>query len=78
MAWLRVRPPVAPRSLVVGEQGLPGDPPETELDAERKGLPDIVIRDNEYWCLLVENKVQARLTEDQLRRHERTLRQQGC
>lgn len=77
LAWLRVTSPVAARSLVIGEQTLPGDPPETEQDADRKGLPDIVIHDNESWCLLIESKVQARLTEDQLRRHERTLRRRG-
>lgn len=77
LAWLRVTPPVAAPSLVIGEQTLPGNPPETEQDADRKGLPDIVIHEGESWCLLVESKVEARLTEDQLRRHERTLRRRG-
>lgn len=76
LRWIGVRPPSRVR-LVIIEQGLPGDPPDTEAEAERQGLPDIVIHDNAEWCLLVESKVQAALTEDQLRRHERTLRRRG-
>ena len=40
-------------------------------------MPDIVIHDDAVWCLLIESKVQATLTEDQLTRHERTLRRRG-
>ncbi len=74
---VRVKPPMPARSLRLIEQSLPGDAPESETDAERNGLPDIVIHDDDRWCLLVESKVQAALTEDQLRRHERTLRRRG-
>lgn len=77
VAWLGVEPPVRATKLLVAEQSLPGDPPEAEEQAERKGLPDIVIHDGAAWCLLIESKVQAALTDDQLRRHERTLRRRG-
>jgi hypothetical protein len=61
--------------LIVVEQSLPGDPLNTkEEEAERKGLPDIVIHDGESWCIPIESKIQAKLTEDQLQRHEATLR----
>lgn len=72
-----VKPSVRAWQLAITEQGLPGEAPETEEEAERKGLPDIVIHDGAAWCLLIESKIQARLTDDQLTRHERTLRRRG-
>lgn len=72
LAWAGVQSPARVRDLLIVEQSLPGDPPESELEAERIGLPDIVVHDDDGWCLLVESKVQAPLTEDQLRRHERS------
>jgi hypothetical protein len=76
LAWLGVKPPTLASKLTLVEQSLPGDPPESE-EAERNGLPDIIIHDGATWCLLIESKVQAPLTHDQLRRHERTLRRRG-
>ena len=82
LKYLRVTPPVRPPKLSIVEQSLPLDPPTltttaAEEEAERNGLPDIVIHDNEAWCLLIESKVKARLTHDQLARHARTLRRRG-
>lgn len=77
LAWVGVKPPARARGLMIAEQSLPGDAPETEEEAERKGLPDIVVHDGMTWCLLIESKVQAALTEDQLIRHGRTLRRRG-
>ena len=65
MRWIGVAPPVAATRLLIVEQSLPGDRPESEEEADRRGLPDIVIHDGEEWCLLIESKVQATLTEDQ-------------
>lgn len=77
LRWIGVTTPVHPSALALAEQTLPGDPPHTEEEAQRRGLPDIVIHDGATWCLLIESKVQATLTEDQLSRHERTLRRRG-
>ena len=77
VAWIGVKPPTRETKLLITEQSLPGDPPESEEQAERKGLPDIIIHDGDAWCLLIESKVQAPLTDDQLARHERTLRRRG-
>jgi hypothetical protein len=77
LRWIDVKPPVQAKHLLLVEQSLPGDAPERELDAERRGLPDIVVHDDDSWCLLVESKVQASLMEDQLRRQQRTLRRRG-
>jgi hypothetical protein len=77
LTWIGVQPRVSAADLLITEQGLPGDPPEVEEEAERKGLPDIVIHDGDTWCLLIESKIQARLSDNQLTRHERTLRRRG-
>lgn len=77
LAWVGVKPPARAQRFMIAEQSLPGDAPETEEETEPKGLPDIVIHDDEAWCLLIESKVQAALTDDQLARHERTLRRRG-
>ena len=74
---LDAAPPVAPASLHVVEQGLPGELTVSEEESERRGLPDIVIHDGDAWCVLVESKVQSGLTTDQLNRHERTMRKRG-
>lgn len=63
--------------LVIDEQSLPGETPISEDEAERRSLPDIVIHDNEAWSVLIESKVQAGLTADQLDRHLKTLRKRG-
>lgn len=77
LAWIAANPP-ARVNLFVAEQSLPGDPPvSSEEEAERRGLPDIVIHDGATWCVLIESKVQAALSHDQLARHERTLKRRG-
>jgi hypothetical protein len=75
LEWAGVTAPT--RGLMVAEQSLPGDSPETEEEAERKGLPDIIVHDGATWCLVMESKVEAALTEKQLRRHYNTLRRRG-
>lgn len=77
VAWVGVEPPARVGELMIVEQSLPGDIPESEEDAERRGLPDIVIHDGAVWCLLIESKVRAALTDDQLRRQKYTLRRRG-
>lgn len=74
LAWVGVKSPARVQKLTIAEQSLHGDAAETDEEAERKGLPDIGIHDGAAWCLLIESKVQAALTDDQLARHERTLR----
>jgi hypothetical protein len=69
-----------PRSeLRIHEQAVPGETePDTEEELERRGLPDMWIHDaDETWSLVVECKVDARLTLDQLDRHAKTARRQG-
>ena len=78
LAWMSVKAPVHETKLLIAEQSVPGDPAEfDEEEAGRRGLPDFIIHDGASWCLFFESKVQAALTQDQLARHERTLRRRG-
>jgi hypothetical protein len=65
------------RKLHIVEQRLPGEPELTEEDAERRGLPDAWIYSDNAWCLLIESKIAASLTKDQLRRHRQTAMRRG-
>lgn len=48
-----------------------------EVEFERRGLPDGWIHDNAGWALLIESKVAAGPSRDQVRRHLRTAARQG-
>lgn len=55
------------------EQSLPGEPSHADEEgADRRGLPDGCIYDEDGWALLIECKFAASLSLDQLRRHRRT------
>lgn len=51
------------------------EPPEEE--AERRGLPDGWVYDDNNWCLLIESKIGSRLSADQLQRHFNTATRSG-
>ena len=63
--------------LEIIEQGLPGVLAETEEGAEKRGLPDACIYQGDEWALLMESKVAANLSPEQLRRHFRTAERRG-
>jgi hypothetical protein len=68
----------APRkNLHIVEQQLPGEYEMSEDDYEQAGLPDAWIHDDDEWSLLVESKVAATLSLDQLKRHYRTAQKRG-
>lgn len=77
LKMIEIDPPCAVGSLKLVEQSLPGDDPEREMDQLERGLPDMVIFNNEGWAILVEAKAQAMLALDQLRRHRNTLIRRG-
>jgi len=66
--------------LTVLEQSLPDEPSDVaEMDeAERRGLPDGWIYDKNGWALLIESKVSAGASDDQIQRHLRMARIRGC
>jgi len=63
-------------SLKIDQQTLPGLKSLENLESAKKGLPDGVIYNNEK-CLIIECKINLELTEDQLIRHERTIKRKG-
>ncbi|WP_185235412.1 hypothetical protein [Teredinibacter franksiae] len=63
--------------LHIIEQSIAGDLEPPEDEAERRGLPDAWIYNDDGWCLLIESKVESRLTTDQLVRHYRTAERCG-
>ena len=63
--------------LEVLEQQVPGTPAASWDEDESKGLPDLWVHGQGDWCLLVESKVQAKVSADQLRRHVRTAEHNG-
>jgi PD-(D/E)XK nuclease superfamily protein len=73
---VKIEAPAA-RQLTVLEQRLPGEA-EPNDENERQGLPDMWIHDREEnWALLIECKISAGLTTNQLRRHIRTAERRG-
>lgn len=75
--WVVGEPPKRPDRLEIVQQQLPGDPERSEKEAEERGLPDACLHDGESWCLVIENKVGAKLTGSQLERHRSTLKRRG-
>jgi len=70
--------PCNTKHLQILEQQLPDeDWRYSEEEAGRRGLPDAWIHDGEGWALLIESKVQAALTKDQLQRHSRVAEKRG-
>ena len=63
-------------SLKIDQQTLPGLKSLQNLEGDKKGLPDGVIYNDEK-CLIIECKINLELTEDQLIRHERTVKRKG-
>ncbi len=65
--------------IVTLEQSLPGAPPTTieRNETQKRGLPDGWIHDANGWALLIESKVAASPSDDQIERHLRTARRRG-
>ena len=74
---VKVKPPVAPRSLTVLEQQYPGEEEPSEEELDRRGIPDGWIFDEKGWCVFIESKVIGKLTGEQIRRHRRTAERRG-
>lgn len=76
LRWLEIDGIPSISSLNIAEQTVPGSfVPETE--AEARGLPDMIVFDDNGWAVLFESKVQSGLSTDQLHRHARTAARYG-
>lgn len=69
--------PAKSSKLRVVEQSLAGELEPSEDEAEQRGLPDGWIYNDDGWCLLIESKIESRLTSDQLMRHYKTAERCG-
>ena len=76
LKWIEAErvPPVS--SIQLAEQEVPGFYKSSDDKSERKGLPDGFIYSRE-WAVLIESKVQSRLSKDQLDRHQKTAERSG-
>ena len=63
-------------NLKIEQQIVPGQITRETDEKQKKGLPDAIIY-NEEECLIIESKVSSTLTQDQLNRHEKTLKRRG-
>src|SRR4029450_13789034 len=74
--WVTGRRNLDWKGLEVLEQQIPGMP-QILLEDEAKGLPDLWIHGDGDWSLIIESKVAAKISEDQLKRHRRTAQRNG-
>lgn len=75
VAWITGAKPSGRLEIV--EQRLPGENEVDEAEYEKRGLPDGWIYDTNEWSLLIESKVKAPLSVDQLKRHYKTAQKRG-
>ena len=75
--WTTGHTLVKKETIYVIEQSLPDQLEESEDEATRKGLPDACIYTDNGWILIIESKVAARVSVNQLNRHINTLKSRG-
>jgi hypothetical protein len=73
---LRVRGDFPKRKIQIVEQQVPGESVSGN-ESESKGLPDACFYDNNRWAVLLESKVQAGISLNQLERHNKTAKRYG-
>src|SRR3990172_110798 len=76
--WIKGHTFAKKEAINVIEQSLPDELEESEDEATRKGLPDSCIYTENGWILIIESKVAARVSINQLNRHINTLKNRDC
>ncbi|QNN21405.1 PD-(D/E)XK nuclease family protein [Planctomycetales bacterium ZRK34] len=76
LRFLGVKSHPSAGQIQLGQQQIPGMPTEDD-ESESRGIPDGCFFDDNGWCVLLEVKVQAGISVDQLRRHTRTAERHG-
>lgn len=74
---VNVKAPRQPKELDILEQQYPGEAERSEEELDRPGIPDGWIFDDSGWCVVIESKVIAKLSADQIMRHRRTAERRG-
>lgn len=77
LKWLGVNGIPKPSLLVISQQQVPGSLQDEAEDIQQKGLPDLVVFDDENWAVLFESKVQAKVAFSQIERHRKTAKRNG-
>lgn len=77
LRWATGEVPPKAADLRIVEQSLPGEPEAEEEEPEKRGLPDAWIYSDDGWSLLVESKVAAPISQNQIRRHLETADRRG-
>lgn len=76
LGFLKVNniPPL--KDINIGVQSLPGQD-QSSNHKKHDSVPDAYFCDNESWAVIIESKVQARILNNQLRRHQRKANNYG-
>ena len=76
LRWLKSSKIPSLKNIHISQQQVPGQEEEYEKKGQ-DGLPDACFYDDEGWAVLIESKVQAKISLSQLRRHVRTAARYG-
>lgn len=76
LKWLKVGEVPHIRCIQIGIQQSPGSEAISEKES-KEGLPDMCFFDDDGWAVLIESKIQAKISVAQLRRHSRTADRYG-
>jgi len=76
LSWLKVKniPPL--KDIDIGIQSLPGQEQSPILE-NQNSVPDAYFCNNESWAVIIESKVQAGISNNQLRRHQNKAKSYG-
>ena len=64
------------KSIDIGVQSLPGQE-QSSNQGKFDSVPDAYFCDNESWAVIIESKVQAAISNNQLRRHQKKAKKYG-
>jgi len=76
LKWLDIKNIPSPTKLTITEQRIPGTY-ATDDEDETKGLPDAMVYTEDGWAVIIESKVEASPTLNQLKRHRITADRSG-
>lgn len=77
LKWILKREFPSVNSIKINEQQIPEVEELSEAEADKRGLPDAWMYDNENWSLILESKVSSKINIHQLNRHRNTALNRG-
>lgn len=76
LKWLKIKNIPSLKVIELGVQQLPGDGSQT-AQVKQNSVPDAYFCNNDTWAVIVESKVQASVSLNQLRRHQKKAIRHG-